>query len=124
MKLLIDMNLSPDWVTYLAQQGIESTYWSAVGSPHATDKELMGWARAHGHVVFTHDLDFGILLSLTQDTGPSVVQIRTFDTFPEAIGLRLVQTIRMYESYLNEGALVTIDEQRQRVRVLPLRRNR
>jgi predicted nuclease of predicted toxin-antitoxin system len=78
MKLLIDMNLSPDWVTYLAQQGIESTYWSAVGSPHATDKELMGWARAHGHVVFTHDLDFGILLSLTQDTGPSVVQIRTF----------------------------------------------
>jgi predicted nuclease of predicted toxin-antitoxin system len=98
MKLLIDMNLSPDWVAYLAHQGIESTYWS--------------------------DLDFGILLSLTQDTGPSVVQIRTLDTFPEAIGQRLVQTIRTYEPYLNEGALVTIDEQRQRVRVLPLRRNR
>jgi predicted nuclease of predicted toxin-antitoxin system len=69
MKLLIDMNLSPDWVNYLARQGNESTHWSSVGSPHATDREIMAWARAQGHVVFTHDLDFGILLSLTQDAG-------------------------------------------------------
>jgi predicted nuclease of predicted toxin-antitoxin system len=124
MKLLIDMNPSPDWVAFLAQQGIESTYWSTVGSPHATDREIMEWAKARDHVVFTHDLDFGILLALTQDAGPSVIQIRTLDTFPEAIGLRLVQAMRTYEAYLREGSLLTIDEERQRVRVLPLRRNR
>ena len=27
MKILVDMNLSPGWVTYLAEVGFESTHW-------------------------------------------------------------------------------------------------
>jgi predicted nuclease of predicted toxin-antitoxin system len=124
MKLLIDMNLSPSWVPYLAQQGVESIYWSSVGDRGATDRQIMDWARAHRYVVFTHDLDFGILLSLTQEKGPSVIQVRTLDTFPDALGPRLIQVLRSYATYLDEGSLVTIDEKQQRVRVLPLQRNR
>jgi predicted nuclease of predicted toxin-antitoxin system len=84
----------------------------------------MDWARTHRYVVFTHDLDFGILLALTQENGPSVIQVRALDTFPEALGPRLIQVLRSYATYLDEGSLVTIDEKQQRVRVLPLRRNR
>jgi predicted nuclease of predicted toxin-antitoxin system len=32
MKILIDMNLSPDWVNYFAASGIEAIHWSRVGS--------------------------------------------------------------------------------------------
>jgi predicted nuclease of predicted toxin-antitoxin system len=35
MKILIDMNLSPDWVNYFAASGIEATHWSRVGSTQA-----------------------------------------------------------------------------------------
>jgi hypothetical protein len=52
---------------------------------------ILDWARTHRYVVFTHDLDFGILLSLTQENGPSVIQVRALDTLPEALGPRLIQ---------------------------------
>jgi predicted nuclease of predicted toxin-antitoxin system len=31
MKLLLDMNLSPDWVAELAARGWEAVHWSAIG---------------------------------------------------------------------------------------------
>lgn len=58
LKLVIDMNLSPDWVDSLEDVGRHSVHWSSIGDPKARDSEIMAWARANGHVVFTHDLDF------------------------------------------------------------------
>ncbi|MGB9880090.1 MAG: hypothetical protein ACPLRM_04935, partial [Anaerolineae bacterium] len=33
MKLLIDMNLSPDWAVVFEQQGWQAHHWSTVGDP-------------------------------------------------------------------------------------------
>lgn len=63
MKLLIDMNLSPNWVQYLADAGIDAVHWSAVGQPNAADAELMRFASAGGLTILTHDLDFGAILA-------------------------------------------------------------
>lgn len=79
----------------------------------------MDWARANGYVVFTHDLDFGTLLATTRVQGPSVIQVRTQDIMPPSLGSRLVQILRQYEAVLEKGALVTVDEARSRVRILP-----
>ena len=57
MKILIDMNLSPGWTATFAAENIESTHWSNIGDPRASDKEIIDHARSHGYVVFTHDLD-------------------------------------------------------------------
>ncbi len=76
MKILIDMNLSPDWVAAFAANDIESVHWSTVGDPRAEDDEIMAYARANNCIVFTHDLDFGTILALTQSGDPSVVQVR------------------------------------------------
>lgn len=65
IQILIDMNLSPDWVDKLSNHGWASTHWSTFGDPKATDHELMDWARNNSHVVFTHDLDFGTMLALS-----------------------------------------------------------
>jgi predicted nuclease of predicted toxin-antitoxin system len=70
MKLVVDMNLSPEWVSVLREAGWEAEHWSQLGDPRAVDVEIMVWAREHGRVVFTHDLDFGTLLALTQAEGP------------------------------------------------------
>ena len=78
-RRLVDMNLSPDWVAVLTAAGHDALHWSAVGNIRAVDVEIMAWARQERRVVFTHDLDFGTILALTQEAGPSVLQVRTQD---------------------------------------------
>jgi predicted nuclease of predicted toxin-antitoxin system len=122
MKILLDMNLSPLWREVLQAEGWEAVHWSEVGDPRATDRVIMNWAGANGYVVFTHDLDFGALLAATQALGPSVIQARTQDVMPDAIGSLVIRVLRDCAEALNEGALVVIQEGRSRVRILPLRK--
>ncbi|MDZ7592761.1 MAG: DUF5615 family PIN-like protein [Rubrivivax sp.] len=120
MKLLVDMNLSPRWVDWLRDAGVDAVHWSALGAPSAPDAEILAHAASHGWVVFTHDLDFGTILAATTAGKPSVVQVRADDVSPEAIGAALVRALRQLESELADGALVTVDPKRTRLRVLPL----
>ena len=122
MKLLVDMNLSPEWVTLLREAGWEAEHWSQIGNPRAVDVEIMACAREHGSVVFTHDLDFGTLLALTRAEGPSVLQVRTQDVTPGAIGRLVLGALRQFQAELEQGALIVLDEARSRVRLLPLNR--
>lgn len=120
MKLVIDMNLSPDWVEVFVQEGWAAVHWSTVGDPRAHDAVIMAWARANDCVVFTHDLDFGVLLAHSRADGPSVIQVRIQDVLPERLKGRMIQALRLYESMLDSCALVTVDESKARVRVLPI----
>jgi len=124
VKLLVDMNLSPVWATYLVGEGFEAIHWTAVGEPRATDKELLDWARDHDHIVFTHDLDFSVLLALTGAVGPSVVQVRTLELTPQGIGADVVRVLRQHEDALIRGAILTLDSRTARVRVLPIQPSR
>ena len=120
VRLVVDMNLSVEWVTELAGHGWAAVHWSTIGDPRADDAATMGWARANGHVVFTHDLDFGTTLALTHATGPSVLQVRGQDVLPEDIGPVVVAALRQHDAALAAGALVVVDVRKSRVRVLPL----
>jgi predicted nuclease of predicted toxin-antitoxin system len=120
MKLLVDMNLSPSWKGYLRSVGIEAVHWSEIGPGNAPDSALFQWARDHDHIVFTHDLDFGAMLALTAAESPSVFQVRTEDVSPSALGDRVVALLRRFEPELNAGALLVVDELRERIRLLPL----
>ncbi|MFN0016220.1 MAG: DUF5615 family PIN-like protein [Saprospiraceae bacterium] len=120
MKILIDMNLSPDWAIALQNVGIEAAHWSTLGDPSAPDTVIFGYAARHDFVIFTHDLDFGAILAVTRAAKPSVIQVRTQDALPTAIGDLVILAIRQFEGLLESGALLTIDPSRHRVRVLPL----
>lgn len=86
MKLLVDMNLSPRWVSLLADAGFEAAHWSTLGAANAPDAEIMAFAKANGYVVLTHDLDFSAILAATPGEKPSVVQIRAEDVSQDARG--------------------------------------
>lgn len=94
MKLLLDMNLAPAWVGFLQEEGFEAVH-----------------------------LDFSALLAVTEATGPSVIQVRTQDVLPDAIGGDVVRVLRMRAEALEQGAIVSIDKVTSRVRVLPIRRS-
>ena len=120
MKLLIDMNLSPLWVQFLADSGFDSIHWSSIGQPWASDAEIMDHASAYGLVIFTHDLDFGALLAKLKTRQPSVIQVRAQDILPDAIGKMVVRALHASRSHLETGALVTVDPHRHRIRLLPI----
>lgn len=120
IKLVIDMNLSIEWVAELARQGWSAVHWSTIGDPRAEDSAVMAWALVNGYVVFTHDLDFGTTLALTHATGPSVLQVRGQNVLPEHLGPLVFAMLRQYEAELTAGALVVVEERKSRVRVLPL----
>ena len=120
IKILIDMNLSPDWVPVLQNAGWPVEHWSTVGDPRATDRTIMDWAEANGYAVFTHDLDFGMILALTHQAGPSVLQVRGQDVLPDHMGNLVIAAIRQHETDLANGALVVVEESKNRVRILPI----
>jgi predicted nuclease of predicted toxin-antitoxin system len=120
VQLVIDMNLSPEWVAELARHGLPAVHWSTVGDPKAEDAVIMDWARSNGHVVFTHDLDFGTMLALTHASGPSVLQVRGQETLPEDIGVQVISALRQHDADLAAGALIVVDSKKSRVRLLPL----
>jgi len=119
VKILLDMNVSPDWIAVLADRGFEAFHWSSAGPIRASDAEIMEFAREHGLVILTHDLDFGSLLAASCAMKPSVVQIRSVDVYPEAIGAQVIAALRELRKELADGALVTVDSNRIRLRLLP-----
>ena len=120
LKFLIDMNLSPQWAPVLEKHGWQAVHWATIGDPGAGDEEIMAWARARQYVVFTHDLDFGTILALSHEAGPSVLQIRAEDTLPDYLEEPVIAALNQHEADLSAGALVVVDESRSRVRVLPI----
>jgi predicted nuclease of predicted toxin-antitoxin system len=120
MNALIDMNLSPLWVRLFVERGIEAAHWSTVGPPTAPDSQILDYAASNGFVVFTHDLDFGMLLAARKSRGPSVLQVRTQDVLPTAIGTIVLRAIASASEHLEAGAIVTVDVAQHRIRLLPI----
>lgn len=122
MKILIDMNLSPGWARVLNEAGIEALHWSELGPANTPDSAIMVYAISNEFVILTNDLDFGVALAMANKEKPSVMQIRGDDLRPVSIGNRVVLALRQMQTELEEGALITFDSKRTRLRLLPLRK--
>ena len=119
MNLLLDMNLSPALAELLSRRGHDVVHWAEVGDYRATDVAILMWARTHGRVLVTHDLDFGSILADTEAVGPSVIQIRVQDLLaPETADAIAIDAA---SPAILRGAIITIHEDRSRIRILPLR---
>jgi predicted nuclease of predicted toxin-antitoxin system len=120
MNFLVDMNLSPRWAVFLKQAGFTAIHWSKIGSPTASDRELMAWASLRDHIVLTADLDFAAILAATERRRPSVILVRSDVLTPEALGGTVLTAIQTATQELIAGAIISVDAERARLRVLPL----
>jgi predicted nuclease of predicted toxin-antitoxin system len=121
MRFLLDMNLSPRLAYILSEAGLESLHWASVGPPEASDAVIMTFARDHDYVVLTYDLDFSAILAATQSLKPSVVQIRSGNISPGRLGPAILPLLRQMATELGNGAVLTIDLPKSRLRLLPLK---
>ena len=120
MKLLLDMNLSPKLVDLLGSKGIISIHWTMIGSPDASDAEIISFAMDNDYVVVTHDLDFSAILSVTHGKKPSVIQIREQGHKKELIAELIAITVLQYADEIEQGAVLSLDANMARLRILPL----
>jgi len=120
MRVVVDVNLAPAWANRLRASDYDAQHWSEIGALDAADSEILAWAAEHDAVVLTCDLDFGAILAASQARTPSVVQIRARDVLPETIGERICDVLRITGHDLEQGAIVSVDLDMARVRVLLL----
>jgi predicted nuclease of predicted toxin-antitoxin system len=62
MKLVIDMNLPPEWVPLLHNHGFEAVHWSTLGAGDASDREILRWARSvrHSRAALSRGIPMGL----------------------------------------------------------------
>jgi predicted nuclease of predicted toxin-antitoxin system len=120
MHLVVDMNLSPRWVVWLASHGVQAAHWSAMGALDAPDEVVLAAVRAAGACLLTCDLDFGRIVALAGVAGPSVIQLHAGDVSPESAGPSVLACLGEAAESLRRGALVSIEPDGTRARVLPV----
>ncbi len=124
MKFLADMPISPKTVAFLRSLGHDALRASERGLDCAKDESIVEFARANGMVILTMDLDFTAILARTQAQGPSTILFRLRNPTVEQINRRLQELLPQAELQLQAGAIVIVEEERMRIRQLPIRHSR
>jgi predicted nuclease of predicted toxin-antitoxin system len=83
--------------------------------------ELIGLAASNGSVVLTFDLDCGDILAVGVLDKPGVVLFRLTDERSEALNRRLSVVLDERSLELQTGAIIVVEDERYRVRKLPIR---
>ncbi len=122
MKFLLDQNQSHRIKEFLVAAGHDVVHVRDVGLSGASDPELMAYAVDRDLVVVSGDTDFGDLLAAWNAAKPSVVLFRRQEgRRAHEIAALLLANLEAVEGDLARGAVVVLDQDRVRVRVLPFR---
>ena len=119
MKILLDMNIPLKYGELLTNKGINLVRWSDIGSPNAPDIEIMEYARNYDFIVLTFDLDFSAILSMTHELKPSIAQIRASVLYADKAVDLISAALLRYADDLQKGAILSIDLNNARIRLLP-----
>lgn len=119
MKVVVDVCLSPKWVPYLREKGLEAFHWSELGDLRAKDQEILAYCKRNGYVLLTQDLDFAALLFSGGEVPARVVLLRVSDLRVEVAGPRVAAVLAGVEEYLKKGGVAVVEDHRVRYRVLP-----
>ncbi len=122
MRFLVDASMSPVVVQVLRTAGHDAVHVGEVIRLNAPDVDILEHAAREQRVVVAAETDFGGLLASQQAAKPSAVLFhRQTGRRPREQAALLQANLASVESDLQGGAIVVIEEQRVRVRLLPIR---
>jgi predicted nuclease of predicted toxin-antitoxin system len=122
MRFLLDENIPPSLAVLLQKVGHEARHVVEIGYTNTPDFKISAFAAQSGEIILTHDTDFGTILALSGDNKPSVILFRLQAANNLTYVNLLEKHLSEFEDNLLLGALVVIDEEKIRVRILPIRR--
>jgi predicted nuclease of predicted toxin-antitoxin system len=101
---------------------MHAIHLSDIGMSRAKDREVLRYAEKENCVIVTFDSDFHALLALSNARKPSVIRIRREGLGGPEVAKLLDQIWSKCRDAIQQGAMVTITENKIRIRYLPLNR--
>ena len=121
MRFLVDNALSPSVRTALQDAGHDAVHARDLGLQAAEDDVLFTRAATEDRILVSADTDFGTLLAKRSAGRPSVILFRHgTDHRPLAQAELLLRNLPAMAEALGEGAMVTLEPTRLRIRRLPM----
>jgi predicted nuclease of predicted toxin-antitoxin system len=106
--------------TWLREKGHESLHLRDQGLQRLPNGEIFTKAISENRIILTFDLDFGEIAALTGGRKASVVVFRLHNTRTAHVLERLASVLADCSSILEKGAIVVVEENRHRIRQLPV----
>ena len=118
---MVDACLSPRVAEELRRAGHDAAHVAERAMLAAPDPDVLDRAVAEGRALVSADTDFGTLLARRRATEPSVVLFRRpNERRPEDQARLLLENLPALAEALDAGAVAVFDEDRVRVRPLPI----
>jgi len=119
MRLLLDHGIPRSAAATLRNAGFDVLHTADIDLASVPDAEILRIATAHTRTIVTLDTDFHPLLALSGARQPSIIRIRTEAPASDLCQL-LQHVISQCKADLHSGAIVSVHEDRLRIRNLPL----
>ena len=120
MKLLLDMGLAPRTAEFLNQLGHDASHVRDRGMSKLSDYDIVRLAESEGRAVVTFDLDFARIVALQRLARPSIILFRLQQFTTDGVNSLLRSLLTTYETELTAGAILVVDSNRVRLRLLPI----
>lgn len=123
MRFLLNENISPSLSGKLSTIKLDSVHVKDVDLIDEPDIRIIEYAIVHGFTIITHDLDYSRIISLSAKEKPSVITVRIDKINSEILFSLIKNNIDNLKPYLQKGALITMEEDKIRFRLLPVERS-
>ena len=120
MRFLADMGVSLQIVRWLLDHGYDATHLRDEGLHRMPNGQIFQKAITENRVVLTFDLDFGEIAALGRGQKGSVILFRLHKTRTAHVLNRLAAVLDHCTGALEAGAIVVVEDQRHRIRYLPI----
>ena len=118
------MGVSQRVVTWLREQGHDATHLRDEGLHTLENGGIFAKGFRESRIILTWDLDFTEIVALSKTGVVSAVVFRLMNTRSDHVITRLARVLLASAQDLDEGAIISVEEGRHRVRLLPLGRAR
>ena len=122
MKLLFDESCPKSAAERLRELGHDAVHTSEINLSGAPDPDVIARALADKRVLITLDADFHSLLALSGASAPTTIRIRAERLKGADCAELVARVTAACAADIDLGAAISVDLQRVRVRLLPLKR--
>jgi len=119
-RLWLDQGLPRGTAKLLNAKGWDVVHVGDIGMSRAPDAEILALAEREARVCITRDADFHTLLALSRASRPSPIRIRVEGLNAAGLAELLTHVVQQIGDELTQGAAVTADVRKLRLRRLPL----
>ena len=121
MRFLADMGVPGSVILKLRQRGHDAVHLREQDLQRLPDDEIFQKAIVENRILLTFDLDFSEIVALSGDENVGIVVFRLRNTRANNVLARLEKVLAESSEALEEGAVITVEDHRHRVRPLPIR---